>query len=687
VRFPSLPGRARVALFAAVAALVVVLPRTLDLAADPPPDVANHFLWDEGLWLHNARLRVLFGRWVMDDQRAAMNAAPLYSAALAGVYRVLGTGFVPTRLLAGLSGALACGLLYLGLRARHPARTAAAAALLLGTSYFTLTHNRIGLPESFQLLLVVASAMAVYLAAERPRWALAGGVLFVAAQLAKPSALLMAPVFAGFWLVHRARGRGAGGAAPAAPPWNPRVPWLWATGVGLAGLAVVVTLVIPNWDAVREQALLNLGNVFGRSQGISKGLVTFFGFPWVAFGLNGFWRQSLVPLAAVLLLLVARLARVERRPASLLEAFAWCWLSIGLVFLAAQRYQPDRRFLLLMPAVAMLGAVILEHGGVPLPARTERPALWRRALAGALAGGFIGLYQLGRLGWYVRRIASILVEQPPDWLVSPTAVWSGTVVAGAALAGLAWRWLPARSWRVPAAAFLVLFAIREPGRWLLGAVHPTYTMREAARGVAALTRDWDRRDRVGVGGMMDTFGQESDLFTFPIRQNSAGRWLNADGWERFRPGLVVAAARGEGASPGPESEEPLRRGYVLVDRYPIWPGRDGRPTWTLLVFVRGDLARSDGGGGGRGGGAGRGARGAGAAPTYAGGDGPSRHACGSRHPGGVRATEHHFVMPAEAGIQAMCGPRSTAGVDSCLRRNDGWPPPRGPASSTRPSPR
>jgi len=576
---------------AAAGVLVVLLPRVLGLAADPPPEVANNFLWDEGLWLHNARLKVLFGQWVMDDQRAAVNAAPLYSAALAGVYRVLGTGLVSTRLLAGLSGALACGLLYLGLRARHPARTAAAAALLLGTSYFTLTHNRIGLPESFQLLLVVSSAMAVYLAAERPRWALAGGVLFVAAQLAKPSALLMAPVFAGFWLAHRAKGRGADGGA--GPPWNPRVPRLWATGVGLAGLAVVVVLVIPNWEAVRDQALLNLANVFGRSQGISKGLVTFFGFPWLAFGANGFWRQSLVLLAAVLLLLVARLAQVERRPPSTLEVFAWCWLLIGLAFLAAQRYQPDRRFLLLMPAVAMLGAVMLEHGGVPLPARTERPALWRRALAGALAGGFIGLYQLGRLGWYVRRLAGLLVERPPDWLVSPTAVWSGAVVAGAAAAALAWQWLPARSWRVPVAVILALFLIREPGRWLLDALHPSYTMREAASGLAALTRDWDRADKVAVGGMADTFGQETDLFTFPIRRDAAGRWLNADGWERFRPGLVVAAARGDAASPGPESEEAIRRGYVLVERYPIWPGRDGRPTWTLLVFVRGDLAQAE----------------------------------------------------------------------------------------------
>src|SRR5690606_34255215 len=156
------------------------------LGADPPQDMHEHFFTDEAWWAHNARNHALFGRWIMDDHNPPLYGAPLYTAVLRGVYALLGTGLVPTRLLAAVSGALASVVLYLGLRARHPRGEALAPALLLGCSYFTISHSRVGLVESFQLLLIVTAAVGVRLAAERPAWGYLGGVGLVLALLAKP---------------------------------------------------------------------------------------------------------------------------------------------------------------------------------------------------------------------------------------------------------------------------------------------------------------------------------------------------------------------------------------------------------------------------------------------------------------------------------------------------------------------
>ena len=41
--------------------------RLVALNADPPPSMSYTFVSDEAWWVHNARNRVLFGNWVLDD--------------------------------------------------------------------------------------------------------------------------------------------------------------------------------------------------------------------------------------------------------------------------------------------------------------------------------------------------------------------------------------------------------------------------------------------------------------------------------------------------------------------------------------------------------------------------------------------------------------------------------------------
>ncbi len=564
------------------------LPRLIALAADPAPDRDIEFLYDEGLWLHNARNHVLFGAWVLDEQHAALGVTPLYTAVLALVYRVLGVGFAQTRLLAGLSGILTVLVLYAALRARVGLRQALAPALVLSLSYFTVTSNRVGLPESFQLLLATAAAAGVLLAVERPVWGVLGGAGFVLCQLAKPSAALLGPVFVAFWAFqwHRAR-RGDG-----SPPW--RAVATFAGGAALAALVSWFTVVGPHWALVRQDLAVSLATQASEAGGSHAGVIPFFGLPGFGFRFGGFFQMSVVPLALVVLLLVGRLSRAEQRPLRADEMLGWAWLVIGLGFIGLLHFQRDRRFLILMPAVALLAGRALAEGGIWLPARQPEIPWWRRAAAGAAAGALLGLYLQRPLLEPLRALAAGMGLEAADGLsttMASSAIWSATVLLLAGLAVLAWPWLPRHPLRLPSVLAVGLFLLTEPARLVLNLSRPTYTMRDASRALGELTRDWDRRDKVMVGGMAVTLAQENDLFAFPIRSRpELGLTINGDGWERFAPAIaVVDKIRGKEDDPPPR--EVLDRGYRLWRRFGILPGPKGKPRWFVTYYVRPDLCR------------------------------------------------------------------------------------------------
>jgi len=133
----------------------------------------------------------------------------------------------------------------------------------------------------------------------------------------------------------------------------------------------------------------------------------------------------------------------------------------------------------------------------------------------------------------------------------------------------------------------VAFLIFNPGRFGLYTRHLTYTLRDASRALEALTAGWKTEDRVMVGGSADTFGLETTLFTFAIRERGPTQThLNVDGWERFDPSLAIISTRAT-ANPNEKVIEPvLTRGFVPLREFGIIPERDRSPRWRALLFVK-----------------------------------------------------------------------------------------------------
>lgn len=552
---------------------VALVPRLLALAADPPGDLEYYFLMDEGLWAYNARQYALFGRWIMDDHNPPVHVAPLYTAALAGVYRWLGVGLAQTRLLSAAAGALACGLLYLAVRVTHPRRVALGCGLGLAGSYFMLSHNRVALVESLQLLFVVAMVAGALAGTRRLGWAALGGVAFALALLAKPSAAAMVPVLLGFWWAHRLGSRRWG-----LPPFSPRQPATFAVAAGAVLAIGLLAMVALGWGSAFGQLRASLITAYGQQNESPR----YHPPGWDGIGLvvSRFFVQEAPILAVVLIYLLARLTGAAARRPSLTELLCWSWLVLGLGFIALQQYQPDRRFLILVPPAVVLAVLAVSERGLLLPRRTDRSArLTRLALAGAVPGGAVAFLLAP---WIAPRLAAVVGGG-----LAPEEAGGAASLAGAALGALAMVLagprLPPTPRRVPLWPFLLGFLALEPGRYLRHLATPTYSIRDAGRDLGGVLAAWPAGRRVITGYMAPTLALEAKVFAFTVRYNwRNGARMNLDGWERFRP----VAALVEPSRPASGTNEQIaRRGFELCRRYAIWPDRNGRPRSDLRLYV------------------------------------------------------------------------------------------------------
>lgn len=137
-------------------ALVLVVAgglRLQHIRADPPlllPSISGSagIYFDEAIYCHNARNRVLFGRWITDEWNPLVYNAPLTLIYYLG-FRVFGISIVTVKVINILLGCLGVLLFQAALRAYLPSRQALALTAAFALDYYTVMYNRLGLLENF----------------------------------------------------------------------------------------------------------------------------------------------------------------------------------------------------------------------------------------------------------------------------------------------------------------------------------------------------------------------------------------------------------------------------------------------------------------------------------------------------------------------------------------------------------
>lgn len=559
--------------------VLAALPRLVTLGADVPRSMAGPVLFDEGFWAHNARNHALYGVWVRDQHNPALFLTPAWTAALRGVYAVLGVGLAQTRLLSAVSGILATLVLYLGLRRRGTPSTALAASFVMALGYFTVLNSRVGYTESFQLLLTVCTFALVLGAIDRPLFGVLAGAMGALSLLAKPSAALPAAAFLAAWGLHWWLSR----RKILEPGPNPRVMLWFVLGGGVVLGLLAITLLLPYWHAFETQIGVSLRTASIDDPGLEAEFVRVSLFGWKGLGLvrSAFFTEGAVPLLAVLGLALTRLTGGSRERPSVPELYAWVWLILGLLGLACVGHQPDRRFLFLAPAVAILAAQLVTEGGVRLG---TNPSRWRWGLAGALTTTLIAFLCHPALAAGLRA-AGILRDLTPTGLAS--VILSLALIAGTALGVIAGdnsSRLPrgSISWLVFGLAFLAV----EPARLMLDLSRPTYTMRTASRELGRLTHDWAPDEKVFTGFLNATLSLENDIFPLVVRDDSVrGVRMNVAPDTPWIPTMHVVSNRAHD-----EIDAYERRGFAPCRTFALRPAPSGAEVYRVSVLVRRDLA-------------------------------------------------------------------------------------------------
>ena len=440
--------------------------------ADPPTHAPVGIVWhDEGAWVHNARNKALWGVWRTDAWNPVF-VAPVFTGLEYASFAAFGVGTWQARLVPMTSGLFAVLCLAVGLRAVAGNRAAAIGALLLSTNYVFVMWNRAALMESTMTALLVAAWSAYAAAARRPALGILAGIAIVLAWFTKASAafLVAAIVFDAVLTIVLPR-------LPRVPllreirtsPGQVRAAWWTLAGISIAAAVCIAAFVLPHWA---EYQFYNWQMSVTRKPDFS---VKAFAdrASWIPIIHDFFTRMWLVLILALLAAAAVASRWREARPAERL--LVW-WLVLGFAELVVHDSGNERRYVMFVPALAGLAAVVLSRRApfatVGEPARAAR---WL-ALVPLLAAAYLVLGSVVRL---------VYLYEP-----GPGVRWSaGAAVVGTVL--LLWRWTQLCRWLsrqefsprgvVAVVGLIIAGDLAQYGQW---AAHRTYENYEASRSLA-----------------------------------------------------------------------------------------------------------------------------------------------------------------------------------------------------------
>jgi 4-amino-4-deoxy-L-arabinose transferase-like glycosyltransferase len=560
---------------------VITLLRLCAIDADPSTLVATDHFTDEGWYSLNARNRVLFGDWVMEEHNSALVLCPLYTLILEWTYALFGVSFLTTRLPSAIASVLVVALV--ALRLAPQGRVALLGAALVACNPVLFAYSQAAFAENVQLLFL---AMVWFLASSPrypDRWrAVLAGMAAVAAIAAKASAhhafliaalppLLHVRARGAAWLVRSYAWLGLGGLLCALPmafflyPFREQLGQVidQASRLAFSVEHMVIGTLLMGWKPLA--ATVSLESYYA-------GLLP----AAFVFGLAAFW------------LLWRPLAAPDEQTGALTSAVTvatWTWL-VG-AFLATRslgsiQYLQRHWLNMLVP----MSILIAQASAIALDGRPARPPSRARSL---LAMGFLLLGP----AFLLRDVAIALADRFEVPTRTPAYMaWVGGLsvsaivlaVLGARrsrldrwIAGLLERHHP-RAFGAISIAALAWFVVT------LGPhlARPAFTIREASR--ALVEPGVEKRL---MGAVANTLAIETPYFAFVRRDNRdfghGDGYLNWN-WQALRPTHELIATRVEG-------QPAVHRPPVLPAAEPagvfeLGRGRDGTPRLVVLVFTR-----------------------------------------------------------------------------------------------------
>ncbi len=319
------------------------------LAADPPIQLSwsGGVFGDEGAHAHNARNKILFGRWITDDWNP-MFYNPFLTLSEYGSFLLFGSGLRQVRLVAVMISFLGLILFYLALQ-KNDFEVAFGAAFLLGVNYIYLMYSRLGLTDSFMSAVLLIAFFLWQKGLEKPKILFLAGLASFLAYISKGTAVyfLMASVISLMFALSQ-KGKGAKKEIFASLAY-------FFSGLMIAFLLWFFFFYQPNhayfaryggrwlktaipgsWE--RLAGNLRRPRIFYLAKTPLIFLTSLFYFPFFLYSLFKEWKKV--------------------NPS---EFFAWLWWGGGIIFFSILNYNPLRYFVSVIPAFCLVTAFALNR--------------------------------------------------------------------------------------------------------------------------------------------------------------------------------------------------------------------------------------------------------------------------------------------------------------------------------------
>jgi 4-amino-4-deoxy-L-arabinose transferase-like glycosyltransferase len=520
-----------------VLALILLIAGALRLQhvrADPPlllPSISGSagIYFDEGIYCHNARNRILFGRWITDEWNPLVYNAPLTAIYYVG-FRLFGVSIVTVKVINVLFGLLGILLFQAALRAYLRPGPALAVTSLFALDFINIMYNRLGLLENFSCLCFLLGFYFFVRSRGRASMAFFVGVTAVLAALSKYLfAYFLSAAFLAVAVEARRRS-------------SPKFLLSFVAGVLAVGFPWFFGIYLPF-----RSSFAKIGAGWGMlslPHSISQAWSNLIHHPLPRY-------LALVPAVGVVLVLFtgwALIRLIHRKPAKEAEPdlFVFLWIAGAVVAMGLLNYRPLRYYLPLLPALYLAVSVLIRSRDTIV---AERLRFWPLAVIPALL--FLPFFRT-------------LVRSPSAFFVFPPVL---RVLSYLSLAGIFLLFLTGRPKRTAPLGALVL-AIMLGCSLFLYQRHfyerPTYNLEAASRFMRTLP----------PGSLV--MGQEAPRLTLetPFQALLAyENWFNdEETFARYKPTHLLVLNRFGGAELGwirrkfPETV----RSLVKVRDFPVW---------------------------------------------------------------------------------------------------------------------
>jgi len=348
-------------LFISLILFLVVIPvfsRLFYLRADLPSTYqAGTQNCDEGPWMHNARNKILFGKWfIKNDEWNPIFITPLFTFSLYLFFYIFGVGIITARLMSVFFSIISIILFFLTMKNEFDKKTAIIGTFLLSYNFLYLIFSRAAMLEIFSMFFLFLVFYFFQKSVKRRGFLVLVGITSFLAFLAKSSSVHFFPTvfFSTLFLVHESFRKKEFRTIF-------RVySYLFIIWIPIF-LIYLFLFFIPFYDILKRILVQNL--FVDYTIGVFPFLLRLFKAITLGFEKPFFVRMPIVSLTAFffLIFIISKLLQRYKdvRP---MNFFAFNWILFSLLFFfIAEDNTPLRRMMPMIPALVFLSAQLLSN--------------------------------------------------------------------------------------------------------------------------------------------------------------------------------------------------------------------------------------------------------------------------------------------------------------------------------------